>query len=180
MRHTVWKAFTIWQFEEEIVWLNAMAAKGLNLVYPGFFYYVFEDGNAGEYQYTCECLEHYPNHPESLTYIRFMEESGVEYMGSLKKWVYFRRKTSDDTFQLGHDLDSRIKHYRYSQKMTIFFSILLLAVALWNFLNYLDHEPVVALICSILCTLVAIWMIGGTIKSFIAYRRWQNERLLRE
>lgn len=112
MKHTIYKVFTVAEFEKEENWLNEMSAKGLQLTDIGFCRYVFEEGIHGEYVYRLELLENMPTHPESIAYIRFMEEMGVEHVGSILRWVYFRKKASDTPFDLYSDLDSRIRHFR--------------------------------------------------------------------
>lgn len=112
MKHVVYKVFFLWDFEKEEKWLNEMAAKGLMLTDVGFCRYVFEEGTPGEYQYHLGWLPHFPGHAESRAYIRFVEDTGAEHVGSFKKWVYFRKKTAEGPFNLYSDLDSRISHFR--------------------------------------------------------------------
>ncbi len=110
MRHIIWKFF--WNFEKEERWLNEMAAKGLALAGYSWCRYVFEECEAGEYNYRIELLEQLPTHPESSQYIRFMAENGAEQVASYIRWVYFRRKSAEGSFDIYSDLDSRIRHYR--------------------------------------------------------------------
>lgn len=110
MKKTVHKLFWAWEFDREEKWLNDMSAKGLQLTDVGFCRYVFETGTPGEYQYRLQLLNHAPDHPESEHYIAFTEEMGAEQVGSLMRWVYFRKKAADGEFQLFSDMDSRIRH----------------------------------------------------------------------
>lgn len=110
MRKTVWKWFWGWDFEKEEQWLCDMAARGLALVAVGLGKYEFEECLPGEYEVRMEFLEHKPTHPESVKYLAFLEEMGVEQVGSLQKWVYLRRKKADGPFTLHSDSASRIKH----------------------------------------------------------------------
>ncbi len=112
MRKTVRKWFWVWDFDKEEQWLNEMAAKGLALVGAGFCRYEFEECIPGEYQVRLELLENHLNHAESQQYIRFIEETGAEQIGSWFRWVYFRKKTADGPFDLYSDLESRIKHLK--------------------------------------------------------------------
>lgn len=112
MKHTVYKVFTVAEFEKEENWLNEMSAKGLQLTDVGLCRYVFEEGIHSEYVYRLELLENMPAHPESAAYIRFMEEMGVEHVGSMLRWVYFRKKASDTPFDIYSDLDSKTRHFR--------------------------------------------------------------------
>lgn len=110
MKSAVRKLFV--NFEKEEKWLNEMASKGLNFIDYSFSRYLFEEGRPGEYIYRLELLNQLPSHPESKAYIKFMEEAGVEYVGSYMRWVYFRKKADDGPFDLYTDYDSRIKHYK--------------------------------------------------------------------
>ncbi|MGM9662128.1 MAG: DUF2812 domain-containing protein [Oscillospiraceae bacterium] len=110
MKQVIHKVYWLWQFEDEEQWLNEMSAKGLHLTDVGLFRYVFEEGTPGAYQYRLEMLDHWPNHPESRKYIAFLEETGAEHVGSLKNWVYFRKRGEDGPFDLYSDIDSRIRH----------------------------------------------------------------------
>jgi len=99
-------------FEKEEKWLNDMAAKGLNFIDYSFSRYLFEEGKPGEYTYRMELLNNLPSNPESKAYIKFMEETGAECIGTYVRWVYFRKKTSEGPFDLYSDYDSRINHYK--------------------------------------------------------------------
>lgn len=112
MKHTEYKIFTEFKFEEEEKWINEKAAKGENLTDIGFFRYAFEDGDPGEYIYRLEMLEHFPNHYKSREYLLFLEETGVEFVGSILNWVYLRKKASEGPFEIYSDIDSKIKHYK--------------------------------------------------------------------
>ena len=110
MRKIIRKCFLAWQFDKEEKWLNEMAAKGLGLIATGFCRYEFEECIPGEYQYRIELLEKRPSHPESEQYIKFVEDTGAEQIGSYLRWVYFRKKSSGAPFDLFSDNASRIKH----------------------------------------------------------------------
>ena len=110
MRKVIRKCFLAWQFDQEEKWLNEMASKGLGLVAIGFCRYEFEQCTPGEYQYRIELLGHKPTHPESVQYIKFVEDTGAEQIGSYMRWVYFRKKTDNGSFDLFSDNASRIRH----------------------------------------------------------------------
>lgn len=111
MRKVIRKWFWAWGFEKEEAWLNSMAAKGLALVSVSICKYEFDQCLPGEYTIRLELLENLPSHPESQQYISFLEETGVEHVGGLMRWVYFRKKTTEGGFDLFSDIKSRIKHY---------------------------------------------------------------------
>ena len=50
-------------------------------------------------------------------YVRFMEETGAEYVGRMVAWIFFRKKTENGVFDLYSDIDSRISHLDRIGKM---------------------------------------------------------------
>ena len=131
MRHTVYKLFLLWQHEEEEKWLNEMSAKGLQLISAGFCKYIFDEGESGEYIYRLEMLERFPSNYESIKYIRFIEDTGAEYIGSILKWVYFRKKAADGGFEIYSDIKSKIRHFSRIRTLTA----VLLPLNIGNFFN---------------------------------------------
>lgn len=112
MRERVRKLFMAWEFEEEEKWLNLMAADGKVIVNMGIGYYDFERTQPGEYSVRMEMLSHWPSHPDSQEYIRFVEETGAEYVCSMKNWVCFRKKTKDGPFALYSDRESKLNYVK--------------------------------------------------------------------
>lgn len=112
MRKTIRKLFWGWDFDKEEKWLNEMSAKGLCLVSVGFCQYDFEPCLPGEYTIRMEFLEKLPGNPESEQYIKFIEDTGAQQVGSYGKWVYFRKNTADGDFELFSDNSSRINHLK--------------------------------------------------------------------
>lgn len=146
MRHFVYRWFSIGAYEREEKWLNEMSSKGMQLVYTNGFRYVFEEGTPGEYVYRLELLDHLPYSAESIAYIRFLEEAGIEHVASFMRWVYLRKKASDGPFDIYSDIDSRMKHNR----------------RIIGFANV----PTVLLLLSALIHLrsaCAVWIRGGTL-----------------
>lgn len=110
MKHIVWKAY--WDFEKEEKWLNEMSAKGMALTDYSWCRYVFTEAPSNEYIYRLELLEHLPTHAESVAYIRFLEESGIECVATYWRWVFLRKKSSEGPFDIYSDMGSKIKHYK--------------------------------------------------------------------
>ena len=110
MKHVIHKA--MWDYEKEERWLNEMSAKGLAMTDYSWCRYVFTDAPSGQYIYRIELLENLPTHPESLAYLRFLEENGVEFVASYMRWVYLRKPAADGPFDIYTDIDSKINHYR--------------------------------------------------------------------
>ena len=96
----------VWGFGREEKWLNQMAAGGLALHSAGFCRYDFEQSEPGEYRVCLELLS--GSRAETENYIGFLEETGVEHVGNVFRWAYFRKKTRED-FRLFSDNSSRIR-----------------------------------------------------------------------
>ena len=130
MKTIVWKAYINYEKEED--WLNSMAAKGLAFKDFFLFRYVFEDCMPGEYTYRLELLNNHAAHPESKNYINFMAENGVEHISSWHRWVYFRKRSADGSFEIYSDIDSRIKHYQRIALLWFFIMIMLILAGISN------------------------------------------------
>ncbi|HEY5549385.1 MAG TPA: DUF2812 domain-containing protein [Coriobacteriia bacterium] len=100
-----------WDFEKEERWLNEMAARGLNLVRYRWGTYTLEQGTPGEWTYRIELLPEVARHPDSVKYLDFMADAGVETIATYLRWVYFRKRAAEGPFELYSDTDSRIAHY---------------------------------------------------------------------
>lgn len=110
MKHIVWKAY--WDYEKEEKWLNEMSVKGMALTDYSWCRYVFEEAAHNQYIYRIEFLKNMPTHPESIAYLRFLEENGIECVATYMRWVYLRKKESEGSFDIYTDIDSKIKHYK--------------------------------------------------------------------
>ncbi len=110
MKHVVRKAY--WDFEKEEKWLNEMSAKGMALTDYSWCRYVFTEAPKNEYIYRLELLQNVPSHAESVAYIRFLEESGIECVATYWRWVFLRKKSSEGPFDIYSDIESKINHYR--------------------------------------------------------------------
>jgi hypothetical protein len=134
MRRTIHKFFLAWNYEKEEKWLNEMSAKGLQLVSVGYCKYVFEEGVKYEYSYK---MEYHPDSSQDKrsSYIQFLEETGIEYIGSILDWVYFRKKATDGVFEIYSDIDSEIKH----KKRVLSFLLTITSVELIAFFSSLDR-----------------------------------------
>ena len=132
MRKVVHKWFWAWDFEKEEKWLGEMAAQGLCLVGVGWCKFEFEECLPGEYAVRLELLDKPTCHPESENYIRFIEETGAEQVGSYIRWVYFRKKTELGPFDLFSDLASRISHLKRILFLLLPIGILNLAIGAQN------------------------------------------------
>lgn len=110
MKHHVYKIFV--NYEKEEAWLNKMAAQGFALENFVLGRYTFKRSQPGEYIYRLELLANRIRSPESVAYLEFMEDAGVEMVSSYGPWVYFRKKSVDGPFELFSDKTSKLAHYR--------------------------------------------------------------------
>ena len=110
MKYSVWKVF--YDYEKEEQWINSLSAKGMHLVDYFWARYVFEDGEPGRYTYKIEFFEHTRSHPESISYLKFLDDMGIEFIASYMHWVYLRKEKNDEPFELYTDLDSQIAKMR--------------------------------------------------------------------
>lgn len=132
MRHTIYKVFLATQYEQEEYWLNQMSARGLALIYAGFFRYIFEDEEPGKYTYKIELLDNMPANKKSTSYLLFLNEIGVEHIASIFRWVYLRKKTEDGPFSLYSDVSSTIKYLRRLQIFFIALTIFEFGIGIMN------------------------------------------------
>lgn len=139
MRKVVKKFFWAWEFEKEEKWLNEMSAKGLALSDYSFCRYSFEETEPSEYSFKIQLLEHRTSHPESESYIRFMEEIGAEQVASYMNWVYFRKKTAEGPFELFSDMESKIRHLILVKKLVLPLGIINLGTGIMNVANMLQN-----------------------------------------
>ena len=143
-RKIVKKWIWVWDFDKEERWLNAMAQSGWVLDKVGFCRYEFIPCEPGEYTVRLEMREH------DEAYLGFMAETGAEYVGRVMKWIYFRKKTEDGSFDIFSDVDSRIAHLdRMCQTMKIL-GIANLIIGLANSLNPVIDFGWVNLLCATL------------------------------
>lgn len=185
MRYTVHKLFWAWEFDKEENWLNEMSAKGLQLVGVGIFRYIFEEGTPGEYCFRIELLEKHPEHALARRYIGFLEETGVEYIGNVLRWGYFRKKASKGPFDLFSDLDSRIKHLgKILALMTpaLIFEFIIGAYNVWLYagLSIANRRFYGNLISGSLCLILGLMIGYGVLKIQKKRRALIKERALHE
>lgn len=130
MEHIVRKIY--YDYEKEENWLNEMSAKGLALTGYSWCKYVFTETANNEYTYRLELLENSPKHADSIAYIKFLEETGVEYVAKYLRWVYLRKKSSEGAFNIYSDIESKINHYNRINVIWNFVMCLEFVAALFN------------------------------------------------
>lgn len=180
MRQTIRKLFWIWEFDKEEKWLNEMSLKGLQLSAVGLCKYVFDEGIPGEYSVRLELLENLPTQAESVQYIKFIEDTGAEYIGSITRWVYFRKKSTEGGFNLFSDIDSRIKHLKRILTLASVSCISAFLVSISNLSIYLNNGAAPNIFFSILFTLLGILIGCGFRQIYRKMSKLKKERELHE
>jgi hypothetical protein len=172
--------FFAWEFDMEEKWLNTMSAKGLQLCDVGYCRYVFEEGLPGEYVYRLELLDNIPKHAESIKYIQFIEDTGAEQIGTLYRWVYFRKKTGGNEFELFSNIDSRIKHL---DRVLVLMGILS-GVNLFNgvtqLLTWISQGISFNIAVSIFCLSVGVLIGHGFLRVFFKRCKLKQRGILHE
>jgi hypothetical protein len=187
MKHIVRKVY--WDFEKEEKWLNEMSAKGMALTDYSWCRYVFTEAPNNEYIYRIELLQHRPTHAESIAYIRFLEESGIECVATYSRWIFLRKKSSEGSFDIYSDIDSKIGHYKrinliWNTLMWIelIFGLtnLIVGIVNLNIGNKLGNFSVVNIIEGCLLTSLGLFFLklGLPIKKKI--KRLHQEKVIRE
>lgn len=180
MRKTIHKWFWAWDFDKEEIWLNEMAAKGLALVAIGFSRYTFKECLPGEYNIRLELLENVPSHAESESYIKFLEETGAEYLGSIMRWVYFRKKTDSGEFNLYSDNNSRIKHLNRLLLLLGILALLEMCIGFSNVLIYFYLDTVHNLGGGVLCLCLGLLLGYGYLRIYRKKSKLKKEQQLFE
>ena len=165
-RRTIRKWYWVWDFEKEEVWLNEMAQNGWVLDGVGFCTYHFIRCEPGEYTVRLEM------HNYDEAYLGFMADTGAEYIGRMVKWIYFRKKASEGSFDLFSDIDSRIRHLDRIGKMLFGLGMANLLIGLANSFNTPHLGWINLLACALL--MYALGRIHGKKEAL------EKERLLHE
>ena len=166
-RKIVKKWIWVWDFDKEERWLNTMAQQGWVLDKVGFCRYEFIPCEPGEYTVRLEMREH------DEAYLSFMADTGAEYLGRVVKWIYFRKRNENGSFDIFSDVDSRIAHLnRMCQTMKIL-GIANLVIGLANSLNPMIDFGWINLLVATL-TMYALGRLEGKKEAL------ENDRLLME
>ena len=165
-RKTMYRWFWVWDFEREEEWLNDMAMNGWVLDKIGYCRYSFVRCEPGEYTVRLEM------HEADNEYIRFVEETGAEYVGRMMMWIYFRKKTAEGPFDLFSDIDSRIEYLNRIGRVLTIFGGLNLLIGLMNTFGY-SHIGWVNLLCATLL-MYALGRIHGKKEALERERRFRE------
>lgn len=179
MRKTVHKWFWVWDFDKEEKWLNEMAAKGLALVSVGFCRYEFEDCVPGEYKICLDFLENRMSGVEKAKYIEFLEETGAEQVGTYQRWIYFRKRTSEENFQIFSDYNSRIQYLTRIIRFIALFCGLNLYFGCFNLFWYFYYHSYGNII-GVVNFFIAIVLIIGVVRLSRKRKKLKTERRIYE
>jgi len=180
MKHTAYKLFWAWEFEKEEKWLNEMSAKGFQLVAVGPFRYVFDDTIKEQYEYRLELLDNLPSNHKSVDYIRFLEETGVEHVGSMLRWAYFRKKASEGKFELYSDIDSKIKYYKRFIVLFLGISPLMIFNLVKNTMDFRTFGLSINLILAILSAILVFMIWRGAFTIYQKIQQLKKDKYIRE
>ncbi|MGI5920989.1 MAG: DUF2812 domain-containing protein [Syntrophomonadaceae bacterium] len=179
MKHVIRKAF--FDYEKEEAWLNQMSARGLALTDYSWCRYVFEEAPPNQYIYRIELLENMPSHKDSVAYIKFLEENGIECVASHLNWIFLRKKSADGPFDVYTDIDSKIKHFQRIN--TMWSSLVFLEFAagyIYIYTALVGKLNRTSLILGILLILLGLFFFGLGSRVSTKIRRLKQERLVRE
>jgi len=134
-------------FQDNENWLNEMSSIGNALTgYKVGWHedrFIFESASPGEYRYRILVLDKVASHPESVRYLQFLEESGIELVTSYHATVFLRKKAADGPFDIYTDKNSLIRYYRGMAR------------------RYLIGLAIVPVFLAVLISIVAIFTSGG-------------------
>jgi len=132
MKTKLWKYFI--DEEKTEAWLNRLAAEGLNCVGADCLMhrYSFEQGEPGEYAYRIVILEKSMRHADTVRYLAFLWENGIEYVAHGFRHFILRKKVADGAFELYTDRESQIKINRTLMYSAIATAALLLFIGGMN------------------------------------------------
>lgn len=128
----VYKFFWAWDFDKEEAWLNKMAHDGQCLKHVGLFRYDFEECIPESYHYRLEFLEDLPDQAKGQNYLAFLEDMGVEHVGTYFRWIYLRKKKENGPFELFSDNESKIKHLNRILNLLLVIGIANLLIGIVN------------------------------------------------
>ena len=180
MKHIKYRLFWAWEFEKEEKWLNEMSANGFQLVSVGPFRYVFDDSCKEAYTYKLELLDSLPSSSKSIDYIRFLEETGIEHVGSMLRWAYFRKKAKEGSFELYSDIPSKIKYYKRFILLFLGISPLMIVNIINNFIAYAHHRYTINLIAGLLPLALSLLIGKGLFEIHQKIQKLRKEQIINE
>lgn len=172
-------------YDKEEKWLNKMEAKGYHFHKYCLFFYIFTVGEADTYTYRIELLENMPGSPESVEYLEFLNETGIEYVQPWYRWVYLRKKKSLGPFESFTDRRSKLKHLQRilslqsACTLIMFINIFINMNNMFATHNYGDSKTLFTGLF-VLFTFLFFVIGRATLKTFLSVRELQKELEIHE
>lgn len=148
-KRTIVKWWWVWDFDKEEEWLNDMALQGWALCEVNWIRFTFEKTEPGEYAVRTEMR------PADADYVRFLGETGAEFVGRCFQWIYVRKKTEDGPFELLSDIDSRVAHLERICRILSVFGFANLAIGIGNSMNGFRYGWI-----NVACATVLMYALG--------------------
>jgi hypothetical protein len=185
MSKVIHKWFWPWNFENQEVWLNKMSFNGMHLRKVEFCTYTFEEGKVNEYQYKIEMLENSVTTDKAKEYIAFLEDTGIEYIGNITKWIYLRKKRSEGEFKLFCNIDSHIVYLNRIMKFFIAFLCMEMLIGIDNVIKCINdiitqNVDIINTMFSLLFILIYILLVISIYKIGFKIKDLKSKRVLQE
>ncbi len=183
MRKKVHKWIWAWDFDKEEKWLNEMSDKGWSMVSYSFCTYELEKTDAERYTYRLELLKNGLNHPESQSYLEFLEETGAEQVGSWGRWVYLRKNRKLGSFDLFSDYESKIAHLKRIVCLFVPLGFLNVGTGTSNILMGIENKTFISpanFWAGCLCLSVALLLLYGSFRIWRKIKRLEKEKAIYE
>lgn len=162
-------------YEREERWINTQSLNGLHLKRALPFYYLYDEGEPGEFIYRVVFLP-----KEREEYLEFLASTGVEIVCKYYKWAYVRKKSADGPFELYSDHTSKILYYNRIILLYLSLFIYNLICAISNISIFLTSkgESLKNLNgwTGLLSLLVVILLLSPLVKTFYKMNALQKEQ----
>lgn len=180
-RKTVNKLLFIWDWEEEVRWLNEMAAQGWHFVKYTFpCRYTFEQGEPSAYQYCLQALNDKIGSKESQDYLAFLRDMNIELVDSYLFWVYLRKPNDGQPFEVFSDVDSRLKHMRRFISIPLVCLMMLCINLMWGAPLLIDHGGLFGMVLVVLEIILAALLVYGITRMGVKYHELIKQQQLHE
>ncbi|MET4560199.1 hypothetical protein ABIA69_001343 [Lysinibacillus parviboronicapiens] len=114
-------------YEKEEAWVNDMAAQGWHLQKTYLGYFVFEQGESGQYIYRNEWIN-----GRTQDYFDFLQSMNIECVSKFAGWAYYRKKAVDGPFELFSDAPSKINSLKSMNRLFIPLALLNVVMGILN------------------------------------------------
>lgn len=133
----IFKAFFVWQDQNEEEWLREMANKGW-MFKKYKFYYVFEKSEPKDVIYKLDFKATKNNDLDE--YKAIFRDAGWEHTGQFSSWHYFKTDAKDAvTPDIYSDVDSKIQKYKSLSYQLLIGLLSIIVLFTTVVLNYLSH-----------------------------------------